>query len=146
MNRPVVRYSAYFILASILACNTNSHSSNDTTNDTLKKVTATPDTTKTVAPIITENDIMDTLNALPFVKESSKIIDSVSHHKHGMAFIIDTAEKEYAVKAGYDRDDRFETFYTFTVDKKTRAIKVLDVVTDEMISPEEFEKRKMNNQ
>lgn len=145
MKPPVLKYSVFFLSATLLACNTNKHSSNDAA-DTLKKMAATPDTPKAITPIITENDIMDTLNALPFVKESSKVIDSVSHHKHGMAFIIDTADKEYAVKAGYDRDDRFETFYNFTVNKQTRAIKVLDVVTDEMISPEEFEKRQKNNQ
>ena len=58
-----------------------------------------------------------------------------------MAFIIDTADNEYNVKAGYDREVRFETYYTFSVDKKTRAIKVLDVISGQMITPAEFEKR-----
>jgi len=71
------------------------------------------DSIKLSGPVVTENDIIDTLNALPFVKESNKHIDSVSHHKHSMAFIIDTADKEYNVRAGYDGEVKFEPTILF---------------------------------
>ena len=128
-------YVLVFILA--VACN-DQRAVSPSAVDKVKKA---PAGVLAPVPIVTENDIMDTLKALPFVKKSNTHIDSVTHHKHAMAFIIDTAGKEYNVRAGFDGDERFETYYTFTVNKKTRAIKVLDVVMDEMISPEEFEKR-----
>ncbi len=132
----------FLLLITIASACNNGNTSSTPVTDTIKKAPpVVADTAKIVAPIVTENDILNALNALPFVKESNKLIDSVSHHKHGMAFIIDSADAAYNVRAGYDRDDRFETFYTFSVDKKTRAIKVLDVIADEMITPEEFEMR-----
>ena len=132
----------FLLFITIAGACSNGNTGSVPVTDTIKKTPAiVADSLKIVAPIVTENDIFNTLNALSFVKESNQLIDSVSHHKHGMAFIIDSAEAVYNVKAGYDREDRFETFYTFSVDKKTRAIKVLDVIADEMITPEEFVKR-----
>ena len=144
MNPVRIQYKLYLLLViAVVACN-NGDNKNKFTADTLPLHEVT-DSIKLSGPVVTENDIIDTLIALPFVKRSSRIIDSVSHHKHGMAFIIDTADKVYNIRAGYDRDDRFETFYTFSVDKKTRAIKVLDVISDEMITPAAFEKRNNKN-
>jgi len=147
MKRAGIKYTLYLLLIVIaMACNNNSNTTRPATDTLEKTPAAVADSSKIIVPIVTENDIIDTLTALPFVKESNQLIDSVSHHKHGMAFIIDTADKAYHVRAGYDREDRFETFYTFSVDKKTRAIKVLDVISDEMITPAEFEKRRAAHQ
>ena len=140
MNPVRIQYKLYLLLIiAVVACNT-SDNKNNVAAGTLPFYQAV-DTAKPSGPVVTENDIIDTLNALPFVKEGNRHIDSLSHHKHAMAFIIDTADNEYNVKAGYDREVRFETYYTFSVDKKTRAIKVLDVISGQMITPAEFEKR-----
>lgn len=140
MNPVRIQYKLYLLLIiAVVACNTSDNKNNAAVSK-LPFYQAV-DTAKPAGAVVTENDIIDTLKALPFVKEGDRHIDSLSHHKHTMAFIIDTADNEYNVRAGYDREVRFETYYTFSVDKKTRAIKVLDVISGQMITPAEFAKR-----
>jgi hypothetical protein len=146
MKRPGLQYSWITVLLIIAtACNNNSSATGNKPDTTTKKPVVIADTSTTTTPIVTENDILDTLNALSFVKQASMHIDSVTHHKHRMAFIIDTADNEYNVTADYNGDERFETYYIFSVDKKTRAIKVQDVISGDMLTPADFEKRQKDN-
>lgn len=82
--------------------------------------------------------IQDTLMKLPFVKKTSSYIDSFSHHQHTIAFVFDSSENGISVMAGYNGPERFETYYNFTVDPSSFAIKVADDVSGEMLSIKEY--------
>ena len=88
-----------------------------------------------------ENKITAALLKLPFVIKSNKYIDSFSNHTHGIAFMLDEPqgkETDISVQAGYNGEQRFETYYHFFVNPKTIEIKVYDAVVDKTISVEEF--------
>ncbi|MGC4103652.1 hypothetical protein [Ferruginibacter sp.] len=127
------------VLLLMTACSNNDKTPAATT-DTLKKDTPVAAQPSIRVPIAKENDLIDTLNTLSFVKESSKYIDSISNHKHSLAYIIDTTDTEYTVTAGYNGAERFETYYNFSIDKKTRQIKVQDAISGDMVTPKEFER------
>ncbi|GAB2809821.1 hypothetical protein [Ferruginibacter profundus] len=138
-NRYLSFLFSVILIAAGTSCNNNDKSSvavpDSLTNNNTGNVQQS-----IVVPIARENDIIDTLNALPFVKESSRYIDSLTNHKHTIAYIIDTTDNEYTVTAGYNGADRFETYYNFTINKKTREIKVQDVISGDMVTPAAFEK------
>ncbi|MEI9958512.1 MAG: hypothetical protein WDM90_19905 [Ferruginibacter sp.] len=132
-----IKYTLFILsIVCIAACNNNDKSNTPVTDTLNKQVT---DSAK-FAPLAKGN-VFDTLYTLSFVKESNSYIDSLSKHKHGIAFIVDTTADSYKITAGYNGDLRFETYYTFTIDKKTKEIKVQDVITGDMVTPAEFEKR-----
>lgn len=90
-----------------------------------------------------ENKITAVLLKLPFVIKSSNYIDSFSNHKHAIAFLLEnpeTSEAAIFVKAGYNGDERFETYYQFYVNPKTLEIKVYDPVADKKLSLKEYSK------
>ncbi len=86
--------------------------------------------------------ITDTLIRLSFIREANQRIDSATRHKHGIAFIVDTLanEKDIFVQAGYNGEERFETYYQFYVNPVTMEIRVYDAVNDKKLSVKEFEK------
>ena len=47
-------------------------------------------------------------------------------------------DKEVFVRAGYNGDERFETYYQFYVNPATMEIKVYDVVNDEKMTVKEY--------
>ncbi|MEP7237896.1 MAG: hypothetical protein ABI685_08530 [Ferruginibacter sp.] len=88
-----------------------------------------------------ENKITAALLKLPFVIKSNNYIDSFSNHKHSIAFMMDAPaanETDIQVQAGYNGDERFETYYRFFVDPKTLEIKVYDPVQDKKLSLKAF--------
>ena len=144
MKFPGIKYSFPFLfIVVIVACN-NNNSNTSASTDTAKKILPA-DTPVHATAIPEEKDIIDTLIEISFVKEANRQIDSITHHKHGISFIIDTAENEYNIQAGYNGIERFETRYIFSVDKKTRAIKVEDVISGDMMPVAEFEKLKRSH-
>lgn len=124
-----------------LACNNgkdNKVNGNQDTAAVTGQAELTTDRSTTAA-----NPITDTLMKLPFIIKSNNYIDSFSNHKHGIAFISDTADQEISVKAGYNGDERFETYYDITIDRKTGEIKVLDPIEGDYIPLKDYLK---NNQ
>lgn len=88
-----------------------------------------------------ENKITTALLKLPFVIKSNNYIDSFSNHKHSMAFMLDNpevGETDIHVQAGYNGDDRFETYYRFYVNPATMDIKVYDAVEDKKLTVKEY--------
>jgi hypothetical protein len=87
--------------------------------------------------------IYDTLIKLPFIKESNAYIDSVSNHKHGIAFLMDSSDikDEVIVTAGFNDTDMFKTHYTIYVNAKSLDIKVWDGVSGRKLSIAQFEKK-----
>jgi hypothetical protein len=87
--------------------------------------------------------VLDTLSKLPEVQILQKRIDSISDHKHGVSFIIDTLiENQYKVRAGYDGDLRFENYFNFYVNAETSEIKIEDFLADSVLSLHDYRKLK----
>lgn len=90
---------------------------------------------------VLEDKITKALMKLPFVIKSNKYIDSLSDHKHGIAFLMDkpeASETDIPVQAGYNGNERFETYYRFFVNPKTLEIKVYDPVEDKKLTVKEY--------
>lgn len=88
-----------------------------------------------------EDKILDSIQKLPFIIAAHKNIDSFSHHKNGIAFLVDSSEKEWMIQAGYNGANRFETYHRLYVNPATFDIKVYDVVTDEKLSVADYLKK-----
>ena len=90
-----------------------------------------------------ETKITDTLMTIPFVKKTNDYLDSLTNHKHGIAFIMDSvASNEIAVMAGYNGPERFETYYNFTIYPKTFDIMIEYPDTGELVSIDQYIKLK----
>ena len=88
-----------------------------------------------------EARITEAIMKLSFIKKADAYIDSFSNHRHGMAFMMDSLEKgqtEIYVKAGYNGDERFETYYHLYVNPKTLEIHVMDITNDKKLPVKEF--------
>ncbi|MBO9595956.1 MAG: hypothetical protein J7599_23840 [Niabella sp.] len=112
--------------------------------DTLAGAAIPVPDTAAVVPVTrdaTEAEVMDSLRKIPFVAESHRYIDSFSHHKQGIAFLIDTiSDKEVNFRAGYNGALRFETYYFFTVDPQNFDIKVMEPVSGDQLTIAEYQK------
>jgi hypothetical protein len=135
------------LVVSAVACN-NSAKEQDKqaiTDSTTTVPAANTDTPKayihTFKDTTLEDKITTALLKLPFVKKSDKYIDSISNHKHGIAFMLDEPAKDETdipVQAGYNGKERFETYYRFFVNPKTLEIKVYDVVEDKKLTLKDY--------
>lgn len=88
-----------------------------------------------------EDKILDSIQQLPFIIAAHKKIDSFSQHKNGIAFLIDSSEKEWIIQAGYNGAERFETYHRLYVNPATFEIKVYDVVNDEKLTVADYLKK-----
>jgi hypothetical protein len=88
-----------------------------------------------------EDKILDSLQKISFVISSNRYIDSITGHKKGIAFIIDSSGTEWMIQAGYNGEERFETYHWFYVNPAILDIKVYDVVNDEKLSIEDYLKK-----
>jgi len=127
-----------FIAAILLAmaCNNKKQDQPASETDTTASVTIPVNESNTVEA--KEAALTDTLLSLPFIIRSNQYIDSFSNHRHGIAFITDTTDRAYLVKAGYNGDDRFETYYDFEIDRKTGEIKIMDLVEGDYIPLKDY--------
>lgn len=132
------------LLISFTACNNSSKREEVVVNDTVvKKVQSDPSSNYIHAFTDTalENKITAALLKLPFVIKSNTYIDSLSNHRHSMTFMLQNPasnETDITVQAGYNGEQRFETYYRFYIDPKTLEIKVYDPVTDKKLTVKEF--------
>ena len=132
-------------IAGAVACNNAKDHEKTVIADTTVQ-TAKPDDSPaayihTFKDTLLEDKITAALRKLPFVKTSDKYIDSISNHKHGIAFMLDEPAKnetDIPVQAGYNGTERFETYYRFFVNPKTLEIKVYDVVEDKKLTLKQY--------
>ena len=126
------------------ACNNASKTDTIVTSDTVLIKTQTDSSVKyihTFKDTALENKITAALLKLPFVIKSNNYIDSFSNHKHSIAFMLEEPaanETGISVQAGYNGDQRFETYYRFEVNPKTLEIKVYDPVSDKKLTVTEY--------
>lgn len=131
------------MLAFFTACNNSSKKEEMVVADTADKVQTDSSSTfiHTFADTALENKITEALMKLSFVKKSNAYIDSLSNHRHGIAFMMDETkpgETDIDVHAGYNGGGRFETYYRFLVNPKSMEIKVYDPVQDKTLSLKEY--------
>ncbi len=82
---------------------------------------------------------MDTLSSFSFVKETDRYLDSLTNHKHGIAFLADSTDpSELIFTAGYNGQERFETYYQFYVEPSTKKILVYDAVSDKKLTIKQY--------
>jgi hypothetical protein len=135
-----------FILATcfIYGCDNNGNVATTTTGDSAT-TSIQQDSSSHIVYNFTDtamyNRITDTLLQLPFVKTSNHYIDSLTGHKKGISFITDTLQNEITVMAGYDGAERFETYYNFSIDRKTFEIKVMDAASGEYLTIADYIKK-----
>lgn len=120
------------ILVVAISCNNKKQDNPESEKATDTTVTTEP-VNEEPMPVAKEAALTDTLLTLPFIIKSNQYIDSFSNHRHGIAFITDSAGQTYQVKAGYNGNDRFETYYDFEIDKISGEIKVMDPVEGDYI-------------
>jgi len=90
---------------------------------------------------VTENSIRDTIMSLPEVKVKNALIDSISNHKNGISLIIEKpteSEKDFYIQAGYNAEERFETYFHFYFNPQTKVISVMDIMDGKKISLEKW--------
>lgn len=88
-----------------------------------------------------EKKITVILMKLPFVIKSNNYIDSFSNHKHNITFMMDkpeAPETDIQVQAGYNGNERFETYFRFFVNPATLEIKVYDAAEDKKLSVKQY--------
>lgn len=92
--------------------------------------------------------IISRISELPEFKKAQKNIASVTGGKSGVSFIIDNTENQncYSVQAGYNGEDRFETYYFFSLEPVTYKIRILDTLTDEYVTMDVWRKRELKRQ
>ena len=128
----------------VAACNNASKTDEALVKDTAAinvKTDSAANYIHTFTDTVLENKITTALLKLPFVKKSDQYIDSFSNHKHGIAFLLDKPEAnetDIPVQAGYNGDERFETYYRFYVNATTMEIKVYDVAADKKLTVKEY--------
>jgi hypothetical protein len=137
-----------FICMVIAAFACNNHAKEQdklAATDTTNVPAVKPDTPATYIHSFKDTTLEDKITAallkLPFVKKSDKYIDSISNHTHGIAFMLDEPgkdETDIPVQAGYNGNERFETYYRFFVNPKTLEIKVYDVVEDKKLTLKQY--------
>lgn len=94
----------------------------------------------------TDEKVFDRIMQIAEVQESNRQIDSLSNHTKGIALIIVERPSGglpyFSVKVGYDGDTRFETYYLFYVEPKTLDVKIEDILSGEVLTLDEWRKRK----
>ncbi len=133
-----------FLLITLASCNNavdkNAAVVKDTAANT-KPAGTTSSYIHAFTDTVLETKITYALIKLPFVIKSDKYIDSLSNHKHGIAFLMDKGEEgetDVQVQAGYNGNERFETYYRFFVNPKTLEIKVYDIAADKKLTIKEY--------
>ena len=132
------------LVFTVAACNNASKTDEAVVKDSIAinvKTDSAANYIHTFTDTVLENKITKALLKLPFVKKSDQYIDSFSNHKHGIAFLLDKPEAnetDIPVQAGYNGEERFETYYRFYVNPTTMEIKVYDVAADKKLTVKEY--------
>jgi hypothetical protein len=133
-----------FLLITVGACNNATDKDKVVVKDSVVNTIKTDSVSNYIhsfADTALEDKITAALLKLSFVQKADKYIDSFSNHKHGIAFMMDepTAnETDIPVQAGYNGNERFETYYRFFVNPKTLEIKVYDVAADKKLTVKQY--------
>ncbi len=93
-----------------------------------------------------ENKILDILSKLPEWEKANNYIDSLTKHKHGLSVTTEKPSKDkpdYYIRAGYNGEERFETYFHFYVNPQTFEIKIMDLVDGDIVPLNVWRKREL---
>jgi hypothetical protein len=133
-----------FLLIAVAACNNATDKDKVVVKDSAVNTFKTDSSLNYIhsfADTALEDKIQTALLKLPFVIKSNNYIDSFSNHKHSIAFLMDEPEAnetDIPVQAGYNGNERFETYYRFFVNPKTLEIKVYDAAADKKLTVKQY--------
>lgn len=87
---------------------------------------------------------------LPEVIVKNKMIDSLSNHKHGISLLSDSlildGVEYYEIKAGFNSELRYETYYNFYVEKDNcQNIKIFEPILGDILSLSDWRKPEMKD-
>jgi len=87
------------------------------------------------------------LTKLEEIKAQEKVLNSLFGKDTHISYMVDSTsfnnKDVYAVTAGYNNEERYETYYHFYVDKSDcKQILIMDVVDGDYLSPEEWRARR----
>lgn len=143
-----MKYFLFFLfIFSLAACNDTTNGDDLSKNDTVAAETKTDSINNYIhkfSDTALEKKITAALLKLPFVIKSNNYIDSFSNHTHGISFMMDEPtgdEPDISVLAGYNGEQRFETYYHFFVNPKSLEIQVYDPVANTRLSVKEYLKK-----
>jgi len=125
-----------------VSCKNNSETKN---SETPKETTDSIKTDKKSVSDL-ENKMLDKLSKLPEWIQANQYIDSLTNHKHGLSVMTEKPNKEttdYCFRVGYNNELRFETYFNFYVNPKTFELKILDVLTDDIVPIDVWRKREL---
>ena len=138
------QFLVFLCMVLFVACNNEPKTENAEIADTVTNELKADTVSKYVhrfSDTVLEKKITEALLKLPFVNNSDRYIDSFSNHQHGISFLIEdpgASETEIPVQAGYNGEQRFETYYRFFVDPKTLDIKVYGPAADKKLTVKEY--------
>jgi len=94
-------------------------------------------------------EAMKLILALKEVEESKGNLDSLTDHKANISFMIDSLKQDgrelYSLTAGYNREERFEPYYHFYLNKSDcKNIQILDIVSGEYLPLETWRSQNRN--
>jgi len=97
-----------------------------------------------------ENQIVDLILNIEEVKRKSIRVKQLSKGKRHLSVYVENpptpSEPYYWVKVAEDNGDNYVTYYTFTVNNKTRSISYYDAVQDSLISLSQWRKSTLVNE
>jgi hypothetical protein len=135
-----------FLVIACAACNNRNETANAEALPDSTKIHPNNDSTATgyiynFVDTALENKVTAAILKLPFVQKSNRYIDSFSNHTQRLSFMLDKEDSKdnmVSVQAGYNGEQRFETYYRFYVNPVTLEIKVYDPVTDKKLTVQEY--------
>lgn len=138
-------YSFLCLILLLVLCSCNRTGTSSGTESSTKKAI-------TISPVPSSNGCsaeatVRALTQLEEIQAQEGVLNSLFGENTHISYLIDSTsynEKEvYAITAGYNNEERFETYYHFYIDKSScQDILVMDVVTGDYISPEEWRNRR----
>lgn len=78
--------------------------------------------------------------------KANNYIDLLTNHKHGLSVTTEKPSKDrpdYYIRAGYNGAERFETYFHFYVNPQTLEIRIMDLVTGDIVPIEIWRKREL---
>lgn len=151
--KPKIMKNIYLLpaLLILVACNTQqSQNGSPTENDTTVAKTA-PNTVNHPLQVSQKiyRRIQSIIDTTPEFKQAQHIIDSATLHKAHVSFRVSPTENQadsvFTVAVGHSGNDRFEQFFTWQVDIKTRTITCVDPISGQTLSLAEYRRRNKEN-
>lgn len=127
MKKNFITFCLLIMLGSCIS-NNKENVTNNTNKQDIRKDSIANDVPDSIYTII--HKLIDTTREY---KAASKLVKSTHKHKYGASVMIDynpPNDPIYIVHVGDNREDRYETFFTWSINIKTAEIRITDILKD----------------